>query len=351
MNEDISPERLGQRDVGLQFPDADLDVFRSNADEQARTTIVNQRLDDPTGQRLIGSLGGPDVDLWRADEPGREEGWWPGIERRRRRQRHDGALRHDRDPIRDGRGLRLIMGHEDGGHLQVQLEPPDLGPDLDSEVGVEVRERFVEQEDHRLLHQRPSERDPLPLAARKLVRPPSEEPAHAQEAGDLVHVTLGLLSLHSCRVEREADVLADGHVRVDRVILEDVTDAAALRSQSRDVDPVEQDSPRLGPDEPGDEPEGRGLAAARRPHERHQLAVANGQVEPVHGGHLAVFDGQALDVQPHGRVPFATTNAIELNLESRRRARRRGPGAAAGSRRRSALARARPGCRPPGEAS
>src|SRR5439155_12647852 len=160
-----------------------------------------------------------------------------------------------------------------------------------------------------------------------------------------------LLSLDSCRVEREADVLADGHVRVDRVVLEDVTDAAPLRSQSRDVDTIEQDSPRLGPDEPGDEPEGRGLAAARWPHERHQLAVANGEVEPVNGGYLPVFDGQALDVQPHGRVPLATKNAIELNLESRRRARRRERGGAAGSRRRSAPARARRGCRPPGEAS
>jgi hypothetical protein len=39
-----------------------------------------------------------------------------------------------------------------------------------TELGIEVGERLVQQEDTRLANQRARERDPLPLAARKLPR-------------------------------------------------------------------------------------------------------------------------------------------------------------------------------------
>ncbi len=46
-----------------------------------------------------------------------------------------------------------------------------LGSHLHAQLGVEVRERLVEQEDVRLADERPGERDALPLASRELARP------------------------------------------------------------------------------------------------------------------------------------------------------------------------------------
>ena len=81
-----------------------------------------------------------------------------------------------------------------------------------------------------------------------------------------------------------AHVLLDGHVREERVVLEDEADAAAL---GRQVGPglgveqhraVELDSPALRPEEAGDRAQHRRLPGSGRPHERHRL-LADGEVE------------------------------------------------------------------------
>ena len=50
------------------------------------------------------------------------------------------------------------------------MEARDLGPGLDPQLGVEVGERLVHEEDGRLADDRPAERDALALAASELLR-------------------------------------------------------------------------------------------------------------------------------------------------------------------------------------
>ena len=70
------------------------------------------------------------------------------------------------------------------------------------------------------------------------------------------------------------DVLANGQVREERVLLEDEPDAALVRlakHASLAVEPdvvAERDPPARRPHEPGDRAQHRGLAGARRPDER-----------------------------------------------------------------------------------
>jgi hypothetical protein len=45
------------------------------------------------------------------------------------------------------------------------VQTPDLAAHLDTQLGVEIAQRLVEQEQHRFAHQRPSHRDTLPLSA------------------------------------------------------------------------------------------------------------------------------------------------------------------------------------------
>ena len=65
--------------------------------------------------------------------------------------------------------LDLVVRDVDRRHAEVVLELRDLGPHLDAELRVEVRERLVHQEDLRLADDRPAQRDALALAARELL--------------------------------------------------------------------------------------------------------------------------------------------------------------------------------------
>ena len=75
------------------------------------------------------------------------------------------------------------------------------------------------------------------------------------------------------------DVLRDGHVRKQRVVLEDEADATVL---GRKVDPrrrveqhlpVERDAAALGPSETRDRAQHRRLSGTRGPHQREGLAT------------------------------------------------------------------------------
>ena len=68
----------------------------------------------------------------------------------------------------------------------------DLGAHLDPELGVEVRERLVEEEDLGVAHQGPAHGDALALAARELAGLPVQQVLHLQE---LRHVRDGALAL------------------------------------------------------------------------------------------------------------------------------------------------------------
>ena len=80
------------------------------------------------------------------------------------------AVAHDRDQVGQRHRLLLVVGDEDARRAQAQVEMLDLGAHPAAERGVEVAERLVEEEDERLLDERPAERDALLLAARELAR-------------------------------------------------------------------------------------------------------------------------------------------------------------------------------------
>ena len=80
------------------------------------------------------------------------------------------ALMHDGDARGERHRLHLVVRDVDGGLVEPLVEFLDLRPHLDAELGVEVGERLVEEEQHRIAHQRAAHGDALPLAAGKLAR-------------------------------------------------------------------------------------------------------------------------------------------------------------------------------------
>ena len=98
--------------------------------------------------------------------------------------------------------------------------------------------------------------------------------------GDLV---LGPLA----DLQAEGDVLRHGHVLEDRVVLEHEADVALLRRQLGGLDALDADRALVGGVEAGDDPQQRGLAAARRAEQRRQLAGRQGHDDVVEGDEVA----------------------------------------------------------------
>ena len=75
------------------------------------------------------------------------------------------AIEND-DLVRKRHRLDLVVRDIDHRGLQIIVELRNLDAHLDAQFGVKVGERFVEEEDFRLSHDRPTDRDSLTLATR-----------------------------------------------------------------------------------------------------------------------------------------------------------------------------------------
>ena len=163
----------------------------------------------------------------------------------------------------------------------------ELDAHLHAQLGVEVRQRLVEQEHVRVAHDGAAQRHALALAAGELARLALQQFADAEDVGRLLHALVDLGLLEFAHLQAERHVVVHAHVRVERVVLEHHGDVAVHRRQL--VDDVVVDRDVAGADrlEPGDHPQRRRLAAAGRADEHHELLVADLQVDVFDGVHLS----------------------------------------------------------------
>ena len=140
-----------------------------------------------------------------------------------------------------------------------------------------------------------------------------------EDARGVVDALLDLGLGDLAQLEAEREVVADRHVRVERVALEHHRDVAVLGGDV--VDDLVADPQRAVGDllEPGDHPQARRLAAARRPDEHHELAVADLEVEVRHGGHVAVLLEHVIERHGrHGQPPARLSRSSRAHASGRR---------------------------------
>ena len=242
-----------------------------------------------------------------ADEVGDEGGGRGVVELARRPLLgDDGAVHHD-DPVGDRQRLGLVVGDVDDGEAEGLLQLADLVADPAAQLGVEVRERLVEEQHLRLEHQRPGDGDALLLAAGELggeARLEAGEPDEREAVGGAAG---GLALVVAREAQAVGDVLHHRHVREERVGLEHHRHVAVGRRQPGDVRPADQDAPRRRHLEPGDHPERRRLAAARGAEQRDQRPGGDLEGDVVDGrrgaagidlGHPLEGDGGGLARDP-----------------------------------------------------
>ena len=197
----------------------------------------------------------------------------------------DAVLEH-RDPVAHGHGLDLVVRDVDRGGAQPALQRGDLGARLHPQLGVQVGQRLVHAEHLRLAHDRPAHGHPLALATGERLRLAVQELLEVEDLGrfpdPLGDHVLGLAG----DLEREAHVLADAHVRVERVVLEDHRDVAVLGRHVRHVPAADQDRALVDLLEAGEHAQRGGLPATGRPDQDEELPVVDLEVQRVDRGSL-----------------------------------------------------------------
>ena len=145
------------------------------------------------------------------------------------------------------------------------LDALELDLHLLAQLEVERAERLVEEQDPGPVDERPGEGDALALAARELAGlaplvAARGGPSRSASATRAAALGLGDLADH----QPVADVVADGHVREQRVVLEDGVDVALERRLACVTSLAVEQDPALGRQlEAGDHPQRRRLARAR----------------------------------------------------------------------------------------
>ena len=195
----------------------------------------------------------------------------------------DAVLEH-RDAVAHGERLGLVVGDVDRGDAEPALQRRDLGAGLHAQLGVEVRQRLVHEEHLRLTDDRAAHRDALTLTTGERLRLAAEVGLQVEQLGGLEDALGAVLLADAGDLEREAHVLGDGHVRVQRVVLEDHRDVAILRRDVRDVAIADQDAAVVDLFEAGEHAQSGRLAAAGGSDQDEELAVGDLQVDLVDGG-------------------------------------------------------------------
>ena len=162
----------------------------------------------------------------------------------------DLAVVEDRDAVAHRERLFLVVRDVDERDADLLLDPLQLGLHLLAELEVERAERLVEQEHLRAVDDRAGERDPLALAAGELRRLAAAEPAEPHELERLGGALRRARRSDAFDPQPVGDVLADGHVREERVVLEDGVHVPRVRRLRGHVRAFKQDPALVGRSKP-----------------------------------------------------------------------------------------------------
>ena len=125
--------------------------------------------------------------------------------------------------------LALVVGHVDGGEAELALQPLELEAHALAQLGVEIGQRLVEQQELRLHHERARQRQALLLAAGELGRLALGQMVERDRGEHAHHLVADLAAWRSpAHLQREGDVLEHVHVRPDRVGLEHHAEVALV---------------------------------------------------------------------------------------------------------------------------
>ncbi len=114
---------------------------------------------------------------------------------------------HDDDAVGERHSLALIVRNVNGGDADLLLDAADLRAHRDAQLGVQVGERLVEEQNARLDDERAGERHTLLLAAGKLVGHAAFHAGELHQIEDLHHALADLFLRHVAQLETVGNVI------------------------------------------------------------------------------------------------------------------------------------------------
>ena len=257
---------------GLAFRN-DLQGLRTEADGDAAVVLRDHGFDGLARELDAGLAGMSDVAVngkgaqvhgRGADEAGDEDVGGVVVQLARGAHLLQVAVLEHGDTVTHRQGLSLVVGDVHGGHPKLALESGDLRTGLDTQLRIQVRQRLVHEEDLRVTHDGAAHGHALTLAAGQCLRLALQVLRQAQSGGSLVDALVDLLLGLAGNLQGKAHVLAHGHVRVERVVLEDHGDVAVTRGDVGDVLVADVDGAVGDVFQAGEHAQRGGLTAAGR---------------------------------------------------------------------------------------
>ena len=202
----------------------------------------------------------------------------------------DAAPVHDADLVGHGEGFVLIVSDQNGSHAFALEDFANFKRQAFAQVDVEVRERFIKQDQFGFRGQCARQCHALLLATGELVRVLFTLTGEADGFKQLRN-TYGPFGV-ARGAKAESDIAGDGEMREKRVILKDHADPPLFRRQrvagSADGLPFQPDFTGGYRLEAGDAAQQRGLAATRRTEQAGDAAGIDPERDAVDDKMLAV---------------------------------------------------------------
>ncbi len=240
-----------------------------------------------------------------------------------------GLCRRARRELDDAVGERqqaLVVRRDDDDAAGLGEVAEEAQHALDLDV-VEVRGRFVGDDQWRVERDGAGDRHALLLASRQVTGPVVHPVAEVDLLEQLLRLAACLPARDAAAAERDDDVVASREARDEVERLEDDADGVAsvlgerLAAQRRHLRVADHDRPRRRAQDRRERGQERRLAAAARAEQEHELAVGEGQahlVDRAHGVAAArVLDREVADLDVGHQAP---ANARAGSVVSARRA-------------------------------
>ena len=184
-------------------------------------------------------------------------------------------------------GLDLVMCHIDDCGAHAIVKAFDLGAHVDAQLGIEIGERLVKQEDLRLAYKRPSHRHALALPSGQLARLAVEKVGNLQHLRNPGYRLFALRLRDTPDFHAETDVLCDSHVGIERIGLEDHRDVALGRVLARNIASIDPDFTACDGLQSGNRVEQRRLPAPGRTYQDEKATLVDFQIDTLEDLDLA----------------------------------------------------------------
>ena len=226
----------------------------------------------------------------QADEAGHEQVGGRIIQLQGRADLLDIAHGHTHDPVSQGQGLDLVMGDVDHGGIQPLVQQQDLTAGGGAELGVQVGQGLVEEEQLGVADDGAAHGHTLPLAAGQLRGLLVQLAGQIQDLSSCQHLLMDDLGIFLAKGQGERHVFVNGHVTVESVVLEDHGHVTVLSRSVGHILAVDEQLAAGNILKACHHTQGSGLAAAGGTNQDDQFAVLNVQIKVEYCLNIIVID-------------------------------------------------------------